>query len=308
MITILMAAYNGEKYIGEQIQSILDQTYQDWKLVIQDDCSIDATFNIASDYAEKYPGKITAVRRPVNSGSAMNNFFSMLSFADDPYIMLSDQDDVWMPDKIMVSIERMKELENTNGEEIPLLVHSDLVVVDDALHKVDKSFLKMQKLDNHHSSLNCMLAQNIVTGCTTMVNKKLIEMIGEPPAHAVMHDWWMALIATAFGVIGFVETPTVLYRQHISNAVGAKRTGSLKHYMSRLFYFKQLRKEMAQTYLQAKEFAKIFGHKLDPHMKQMIEDFASLPSKSIIQRYNILKRYSLWKTGALRKLAQIFIV
>jgi glycosyltransferase involved in cell wall biosynthesis len=87
MITILMAAYNGEQYIGEQIESILNQTEANWNLVIQDDCSSDATYQIACSYAQKYPGKIIAFRRDENSGSAANNFFSMLTYADGDYVM-----------------------------------------------------------------------------------------------------------------------------------------------------------------------------------------------------------------------------
>jgi glycosyltransferase involved in cell wall biosynthesis len=148
MITILMASYNGERYIGEQIESILNQTETNWKLVIQDDCSSDATYQIACRYAAKYPEKIAVFRRAENSGSAANNFFSMLTYADGDYVMFCDDDDVWLPNKIEKSMEMMRKEEQKNGIDKPVLVHSDLVVVDENLNILSRSMFQLQNLDS----------------------------------------------------------------------------------------------------------------------------------------------------------------
>lgn len=126
MITILMAAYNGKKYIAKQIESILHQTEQNWKLVIQDDCSCDGTFEIAENFAHRYPERIRAIQRKTPSGSAQNNFFSMLHLANTDYVMFCDDDDIWLPEKVQVTLLEMKWLEKRYGQSLPFLAHTDL--------------------------------------------------------------------------------------------------------------------------------------------------------------------------------------
>lgn len=218
MVTILLATYNGERYLEEQIESILQQTCTDWKLIIQDDCSSDGTAVIALKYVKRNPDKIRFVKREFPSGYAKNNFFSMLKLAKSDYVMTCDQDDVWLPTKVQVSMSEMHRLEAEQGCNRPLLVHTDLKVVDYNLSIIAESMFKRQNLDNRRDKLNNLLVQNIVTGCTTMVNRALLDMVYETPKEAVMHDRWFALIACAFGKIGFVDQSTVLYRQHGSNA------------------------------------------------------------------------------------------
>ncbi|HAN43841.1 MAG TPA: glycosyltransferase family 2 protein, partial [Ruminococcaceae bacterium] len=122
MIDILMAAYNGEKYIGEQIESILRQTYKDWRLIILDDCSTDSTADIAMEYSKKYSGKIKFYRNSKNSKSAKNAFFELFKHSESDYIMLCDQDDVWKENKIEITFNKMLESEKAYGKELPILV------------------------------------------------------------------------------------------------------------------------------------------------------------------------------------------
>lgn len=307
MIVILLAAYNGEKFLKYQIESILAQTCTDWKLVVQDDCSTDSTYNIALCYAHKYPDKIAAFSRRENSGSAANNFFGMLQYADGDYMMFSDGDDIWLPEKLSVTLEKMRELEAKNGESVPLLVHTDLKVVDSRLREISGSLLKREHLDFNKWELNHLLAQNIVTGCTLMANKRLVDMIGAPPVHAAMHDWWLALTASAFGEIGFVKQPTVLYRQHGANLVGAKNASSISYYLKRLLSIGKTRREMYATFEQAREFYELYGNDLADNKKQMLKDYILLPKLSVVGRVRLLNRYDFWKSGFLRRCGQVFI-
>ncbi len=305
MITVLMAAYNGEKYIGEQIESIIYQTYTDWKLVIKDDHSTDNTLKIAYDYESKYPEKIRVLTQDINTGNASHNFFSMLPYADGDYIMFADDDDVWIPEKMSMSLNIMSALELRHGSDKPILVHSDLEVVDIKLQRVAKSLFSWQRLDWKHNSLNYLLAQNIVTGCTIMVNKPLLEMVSKPPQNAIIHDWWFALVAAAFGDIGFVDYSTVKYRQHGMNQIGAKNAKSIRYYINRLRKIGQTKKEMDATCLQAKEFFDRYETHMNMDMKQMIQAYISLPKESLIGRIHILSKYRFWKSGLLRRLGQI---
>lgn len=216
MIDILMTVYNGEQYVVPQIESILNQTDSNWKLFIQDDCSTDRTVELIEPYVRRYPERITLLRNEKNSGSAQKNFFSMLPLVEHSYCMFCDHDDVWKPRKVEMTVRRMMELEQANGQDTPLLVHTDLAVADENLKVLSDSMFRSQNLNRKGNRLNNLLVQNNVTGCTMMVNKALVDMVGPAPKHAVMHDWWMALIAACFGKIGFVRQATILYRQHLS--------------------------------------------------------------------------------------------
>jgi glycosyltransferase involved in cell wall biosynthesis len=307
VIVILLAAYNGEKFIRDQIESILTQTYTDWRLVIQDDCSTDSTYDIALQYAAKYPEKISSVSRYENSGGAANNFFSMLKYAAGDYMMFSDNDDIWLPEKISVTLDKMHELEAKFGITRPLLVHTDLQVVDSQLHVISESLLKRQNLDCSNRQLNHLLAQNVVTGCTLMANRQLLGMVGDSPMNAVMHDWWLALIAAAFGEIGFVKQPTILYRQHGANQVGAPNTKSVGYYIKRLLDIRRAQQDIYKSSQQAKEFFEHYENALDPDKAQMVKDFISLPEQSVFGRLYLLNRYDFWKTGFLRRCIQLLL-
>ena len=106
MVDILMAVYNGEKFVAEQIDSILAQSETDWHLIICDDMSKDRSFEIISGYAQKYPDKISAHQNAVPTGSAQANFMSMLQYAQSEYVMFSDQDDFWEKDKVKLTLAR----------------------------------------------------------------------------------------------------------------------------------------------------------------------------------------------------------
>lgn len=310
MITILMASYNGEKFISEQIESILSQSITDWKLVIQDDCSTDSTYEITGQYAAKYPDKITAMRREKNSGSAMNNFFSMLSCADGDYVMFSDDDDVWLPDKIQETLSAMYRLEKEYGANKPFLVHTDLQVVDEELHKISDFMLRRQNLDSRRCGLNNILVQNIVTGCTMMVNQKLAKsaMSAGIPQHAIMHDWWFALIAATFGKIDFVEQPKVLYRQHDKNEIGAKNAKSLAYNFQWFIEPDKVRQSLSMTYLQAEELLEKFGPILSKESSAIVSDYVSLPHLSKLQKIQMLNVHDFWKTGFAKKCGQLLFI
>lgn len=308
MVTILMAAYNGQEYLAEQIESLLRQTEQGWKLVIQDDGSSDGTFGIAREYARRYPERIRAVRRETPSGSAQGNFFSMLRFADSEYAMFCDDDDVWLPEKVRVTLAAMKRLEKACGGDVPLLVHTDLRVVGPGLKPVADSMMRRQKLDPSRSALNHLLIQNIVTGCTVMVNRPLVMLTEERgfPRHAVMHDWWLALTASALGQIAFVPQATVLYRQHAKNQVGAKDAGDLKYNFRRFSDAAGARQSLNAAYEQAGEFLTRFGPLLGGGQRRLLEEFVSIPKLKKARRLRVLNRNGFWRTGFFRKCGQLW--
>lgn len=305
MITILMASYNGEKYIADQIESILGQTETDWKLIIQDDCSTDSTAKIAQEYADKYPGKIRFVKCEIHSGSAKSNFSSMLKLIDSEYMMTCDQDDIWLTNKIELTMKKMHELETLESKAKPLLVHTDLSVVDEERVIIKDSLFQYQNMDRNKDKFNNLLVQNIVTGCTLMVNKSLLDVANRVPEQAIMHDWWFALIAAAFGKIGFVNKSTVLYRQHSHNEVGAKNARSYRYILNRILSKKHSQSALMNTYSQAEAFFTIYGEKFPPPLVKVSKAYASIPTFSKLKRIQIIHHYDFWKTGFARKCGQI---
>jgi len=307
MITILMAAFNGEKYIAEQIESILSQTETDWQLIIQDDCSMDSTAKIAQEFARKYPEKIQLIERETQSGSAKNNFSSMLQLVDTEYMMTCDQDDVWLPNKIELTVRKMDELETLENKAKPILVHTDLRVVDEKLEVIEDSLFQRLNLDSRRDKFNNLLAQNIVTGCTMMVNRALLYKVNEVPEQAIMHDRWFALIAAAFGKIAFVNEVTVLYRQHSNNEVGAKRTRSFCYNLKRMLNKEQSKLVLRNTYLQAETFLDIYGEQLSPLLFKVGKVYALIPTYGKLKRIQIIHHYDFWKTGLSRKCGQVLL-
>ena len=221
-IDIMMATHNGERYVAEQIESLLWQSFEDWHLYISDDCSEDRTLEILKAYARREP-RITVVSGEVCYGSAKANFMHLLKLSKAPYAMFCDQDDVWLPDKIQKTIERMHELETARRENDPLLVLSDMAVVDEELRLTNLSFTKFSKLRPDHSALSQAIVLPLGAGCTFMMNKPLVRLSLE---HAdvdgmYMHDWWVTLCAATFGGISYIDEPLSLYRQHQDNTCGA---------------------------------------------------------------------------------------
>lgn len=308
MVMILMAAYNGEKYIAEQIESILSQTETDWKLVIQDDCSKDKTVEIIKKYVKKCPGKIFLVELKAPFCNAKSNFSAMLGFADTDYMMTCDQDDVWLPDKIKSTLEKMHELEEGFGHCKPLLVHTDLKVVNEKLNMISDSMFVRQNLNSSRDKFNNLLVQNIVTGCTMMVNSALLNLVYEVPEQAIMHDWWLALIAAAFGHIGFINEPTVLYRQHDSNAVGSKNATGFYYNLNRMISRKQSQLAIRETYTQAKSFLKTYESQLSVQLLKLVKEYSYLPQYKKIKRLQTIWKYDFWKTGFFRRCGQILFM
>ena len=223
MVQILMAVYNGEEYLCEQVDSLLSQTFGDWELLVSDDASSDGSLAILQEYARR-DERIHVVLEGEHYGSAKRHFMALLRLADAPYVMTCDQDDVWDPDKIEVTLRAMRDAEEGKGER-PLLVCTDLRVVDGALREISPSFLAYSGMDASTPSFGYFLASCLVTGCTMMVNRHLLGLLQRPARDesVIMHDWWASLIAAAFGEVIHLDRATIAYRQHGDNSVGADR-------------------------------------------------------------------------------------
>jgi len=222
IISIALGTFNGEKYLESQLESFISQTLHPYELVVCDDASTDSTLQILNEFSMKAPFPVRIFRNERNIG-VIQNFSRALSLCTGEYIALSDQDDIWLPDKLEASYSRIRQAEGNLGVDIPLLIHSDLRLIDTEGNEIAPSFLKFQMLKHKEiDSLKTILARNFVTGCTCLCNRILVNESLPIPENVFMHDWWMALIAASRGHILFIPEAKVLYRQHSSNVLGAK--------------------------------------------------------------------------------------
>lgn len=255
-IAILMATYNGEKYLVEQIDSILAQTRQDWHLYFHDDGSKDNTVAIIKKYIKKYPQRMTLLKYP-SQGGACRNFLSMLERIDAPYYMFCDQDDVWLPEKTKIEMTTMRKAEISN-KGFPIIVNTDLTVVDAEKNIIHSSFWKYENI--YPDFAKCFFdyaALNVVTGCTMLFNHKVKEIMQKPYDKALMHDAWITLYTIANkGILCNVREATILYRQHGQNTLGA-RNATMLTWKYRLGNLKEILKLNISHYRQMKAIAKI---------------------------------------------------
>ncbi len=304
---ILLATYNGALHLAAQFDSLLAQTHANWRLMARDDGSADATPAILADYQARFPDRITIVTDDGRRLGACGNFALLMAEADADYLMFCDQDDIWLPEKVERTLAAMRALERQQGAGTPLLVHTDLKVVDEGLQTVADSLWRFQHADPvKGGALNRLLVQNSVTGCTVMINRPLRDLAQPLPAGAVMHDWWLALTAAAFGAIGRVPEATVLYRQHRGNDTGARQwdAGYAGEQLTRLG---EQRAVMARLQRQGAAFLDRYRDRLAPAQREMLEAYARLGSCNGLLRRWYLLRYRFFYTGLLRNLGRLVI-
>ena len=300
-ISVCLATYNGEKFLKEQLNSIFTQNYENWQLLIHDDNSMDDTINIIKIYEKKYPDKIKFIDDTICFNSASENFSFLLEQSNADYIMFCDQDDVWLSEKIELTLNKMLEVEKSNPN-IPILIHSDLKVVNEDLTILSDSYWSYQNINPNYDTLNRLLVNNVITGCTVMINKKLADMALPIPKEAIMHDWWLGLVASAFGQIHHMDTPTILYRQHGKNDTGATPF----NYKTVLNQAKALSTIDLNKYVdQAIILLQRHYVQLTEEQKLLLTDFISikhstwLESKQILIKHKILKQTFIRNIGLL---------
>lgn len=307
MVEILLATHNSRKYLREMMDSLLAQTLEGIRILVSDDGSTDGTKEILREYAGNNPN-IVVLENDRPPGGAKENFFYLTGHADAEYVLFADHDDVWLPDKAEETLFVMRKMEEAAGADVPLLVHTDLEVVDEGLKTVAPSMMKAQKLSKTYRTLNRFLPQNHVTGCTVMVNRALLRKIRcTDIGPVIMHDWWMALVASAFGRIGFLDKPTIRYRQHTENQIGAVDTRGPGYVKSNLSDTGRLKKRLYDTYLQAAEFYRTYGDELSERNKKIVRSYAEFSQIGRCARWARLFRYHFFKYGFIRKIGQLFL-
>lgn len=300
-VAVLLATYNGEKFLEEQINSLINQTYTNFDIIIRDDGSIDQTLKIIEKYEKKYPKKIINITDNIPSKKAQKNFFLLLKYAFDSkkydYYMFCDQDDVWLEDKIYLEINKLKSIKGAG------LVFTDLMVVNEYKETISNSFMTYSKLPNRSLSINELLIQNNMPGCTMAFNDDLVKHINLESIN-LMHDWHIAIVAALFGKTLFIDKPTILYRQHNNNTLGATKYSILKKFND----FKLYQQNINECVRDLNKFYNDYQKKITKEYSKMFNDFANIKKSNKFKRVLILYKYKIWKIGFFRKVFEIIYI
>ena len=230
-VSVIIPFYNGVDWLCEAVQSVLNQTYQNFVLYIRDDNSTDDTNKIIEEYTQKYQDRIIQVKDKNIAKGACKNFMFLLkhvySLNKHDVFMFCDQDDVWLPTKVSDQLDAMLECEGCHIN-TPIVVHSDLLVVDSDLNLISNSFWKYSNINIRQRDFNFLGVKNIVTGCAMMLNRRAIDCSLPFKPETRMHDAWIVLnVLKSGGQLVSMETPTIKYRQHDNNVVGAVVQGNI---------------------------------------------------------------------------------
>jgi len=304
LLTILMATYNGDKYLTAQLESILAQTYQNWELIIRDDNSTDLTQTIIADYAEK-DARITQLEFGNLHGTACRNFSQLFDWAyqeNKQYILFADQDDIWLPDKVEFSLKEIKQDEKAYGFTTPLAKYSRFKFIDEEDNPIDRILKLPAEL-----ILRVLLNENYAWGCTMILNRAAVDLIKHIPPESVNHDYYIALVISAFGRVSLINKDLVLYRQHQNNVSGNVKNMGFSSRFER--YFKDtsvMIKPLTQNYALVKSFYERYSDKLSPENKRVISGFLSSYQSGF---YNLLKtlfKFGIFKIGLGKNLVYIY--
>jgi hypothetical protein len=307
-VIVLLATYNGAEFLPDQIKSIQGQTFSNWTLLVRDDGSEDNT----GDLLEKLAARDNRIRCIHDTrGGLAGNFAELMRVAfveNAEVIFFSDQDDVWLSTKMMEQIDALDRLEELHGRETPILVYSDLEVVDRWLQPVHHSFMRYQGLTHEaQSPVRVLLTQNFVTGCATVINRSLLKLAVPLPANVVMHDWWVALCASVCGQIGHLPNSTLRYRQHDSNQIGARRISAMMDPLSPRTrkWWKEGGGRLFKSIEQAAVLSdRIVSRKVPCSMEalSLLKRFAACAQESRLRRLWTVSQLGLRRQGVLRQL------
>lgn len=300
-VDIALATFNGEEHLSMLLESIKTQTWSHWNILARDDGSTDQTLKILRQFQAEQPDRIRLIEDKNGTLGPAANFNRLLENCTADYVMLADQDDIWLPQKIEVTLKKMQELAAHSGREpLPLLIHTDLCLIG-TVHA--DSFWKYQHLSPDYGlKFKNLLTQNVVTGCTVMINRVLLDLALPIPREAIMHDWWLALVAATFGRIGFIRTPTVQYRQHRSNNTGAKHWNVSGAIRTILVGRKNLHTGILKTWSQAEAFHARYATVQSIREKRILSRYLQLKHTGFYRRRIQAVRCGFCKNGFTRTL------
>lgn len=266
-VQVLLSTYNGEKYLAELLDSVLGQNVPNLDILIRDDGSTDGTLHVL----EKYELSVNVMVLQGENLGVAGSFFTLLeaSSPDTTYIAFCDQDDVWQTDKVLRAINILAEY----GDNTPAMYCSRVTLADENL-----KILGYSQIPSRGLSFGNALVQNVATGCTIVINNAARQLIlKQLPSSAMVHDWWIYLVVSAYGQVVYDNESRILYRQHGGNAIG-EPPGLCAKWLKRVYRFAR-QGGLRFVTAQAAEFREIYGELLPLDKKAILDRFLDGRSK-----------------------------
>lgn len=305
-VEILLSTFNGATHLDELIESITRQDHTNWSLRIRDDGSSDQTVGVIQEWQAKFPEIIHTFDGITKSNiGVVKSFSSLLESSSAPYVMMADQDDVWLPEKVRLTLDAMRQREANAPTARPILVHTDLVMVDQELKILSPSLWKYQGLaPGRGRAFSRIIVENTVWGCTAMLNRSLVEVVGWIPVATIHHDWWIALVAAAFGDIVSLPDSRILWRRHrhSESEVSSISNASLRLGSNIQAARRRLLELFSESRPRVKCFLERYRDKLQPSDIAAAEAFLHLPQRAPIGRRQDILRHGLLFGANLRNL------
>lgn len=226
--------------------------------------------------------------------------------------MFCDQDDIWLPDKVLDTYGQMVAVENSFGVETPIMVYTDLKIVDLQLNLISDSLFKHTNRNPSYNGISKLLMADITYGCTFMLNKKLKSLCKSIPP-GIPHDTWLPMIATTFGKLVLLDRPTILYRRHGSNVSTLKKFGlsevsSAGGLISHMSNLSERRKQLNAIFKTYEIFNNTFREMMTLQQRKFFDDIASIPSKNWFMRRYMIIKHKMFKTGLVKNIGLLIDV
>lgn len=304
-LQVLMACYNGEKYLPQQLASLQRQDDPCFSVLMQDDGSADSTPALLQAVCSD--SRFLMARDNGQHHGAIGNFLSLMEQCTADYAALCDQDDLWAADRLSRCRAAMEEAEARYGADTPLLVHSDARLVDAEGNTLHESFFAHQGWDKTAVALPKLLVQNNVTGCTLLMNAALRRLVVQhgDPVRMHMHDWFIALTAAAFGHIIFIDEPLVNYRQHGVNVMGASQQTQVQRGAKALSQWEKGRARIALTYTHTRAFREAYGEALPQEAQRMIDAYLATEQMPKLRRVLAVQKLGCTMQSRVTRLGQM---
>lgn len=308
-IDILLATYNGEKHIKQLLDSIISQIDNTMylKILIRDDRSSDNTPNIIKKYKEEYPQIIEQIIDQHGNIGPMKNFEELTKHSTADYILFADQDDIWIKGKISHYIKTLLSMEKEYTNKIPLLVFSDMYIVDNNINIICPSYYKYCKKKPRKIKFKDLILQNNMLGCVQGFNRALLKKAFPLDKEVIMHDWWIGIVASAFGKIQYIDKKYIYYRQHSGNVVGARGPG-LSTYKKMLPWANKESyiKHFNAIFQQAKHIQEKYPDELKKENEKILQRFLSIQNKKLFKRLYIIMKNRFFRNNIHETLEVIF--
>ena len=274
-IDILMATYNGEKYLVEQLDSIINQTYHNWNLLIRDDNSTDKTLEIIQNYHKK-DKRIKILKDNKGNLGIVRNFEELLKSSESEFIMFSDQDDIWVENKLDMYLKMIEKIKNKG-----FMIHSDAILFDKNKSNILKDTFISEKAINR--GLENVFFNYFVQGATILISKEIKNFILPFPKEVYLHDRYIHLISELFFERIFVNKALIYYRQHGDNQIGAKNT--IRELLLKRYFDERDRQLIKIIYNK-------YGSLLTEDKKKLIEEYFKITDieKNRFNRFLNLKK------------------